>query len=84
MYFYHKAPYEAKFGSVIRMITDIGDHSKVIGAFDTGLEQRATRPHRIDFVDKFIEGKYMEMPTGKHETSVKIGDKPILKVTKKK
>eukprot|EP00347_Sterkiella_histriomuscorum_P009270 403341851 len=82
LYFYHKTPYSARFGSVIRMITDMNVEGKVVGAFDTGLEQRAGRPHRIDFLDMFLDGQYMDMPTHAKTKDVQMPKETLLKIRK--
>ena len=81
MYFFHKSQYEAKFGSVIRMITDMSDNSFVYGSWDTGVEQRATRSNRDDFIDKFNRGELIKMPTSLKTDKLNIRE-PLLKVRK--
>ena len=77
MYPYHKDPFNVQFGPIMRMICDLGDDTKIVGAMDTGVEQRAMGPHRVDFMQLFTNGKYIDMP------SVGIPKKePVLKITK--
>ena len=45
------------------MIADLGDDTKIYGAMDTGVEQRPMSPHRIDFMELFHNGQYIDMPT---------------------
>ena len=37
-FFFHKDPYNVKFGPIIRIIHDMGDEEKVWGSMDTGTE----------------------------------------------
>ncbi len=53
-----------KFGPVIRFISDFAVTDKYLGAHDTGIEQRSMGEHRIDFMELFHKGEYMEMPLG--------------------
>ena len=63
--FYQQAPYQPRFGPVIRLISDMGVDDKVFGVMDTGTEQRILGPHKTDFMDLYHADKYVEMPTNK-------------------
>lgn len=62
LYFFHKSPYEPKFCPIIRIISDFGNTDTMLGAMDTGVEQRAFSEHRVDFMDYFHDGRYLEIP----------------------
>ena len=45
---------------------------------DTGAEQKPMSPNRIDFMEMFHNGDYMDMPT----TSVPPDTEPLFKISK--
>jgi len=57
----------------------MSDNSSIYGSFDTGVEQRATRAHRADFIDKFNRGELMKMPTSLRTDNLNKNE-PILKI----
>ena len=78
IFFYHEETYSIKFAPIIRMITDLGDENKIFGSMDTGVEQRATGPHRVDFMELFHNGEYIEMPT----LGIPPNQEPIMRIKK--
>ena len=40
----------------------MGVEDKIWGSMDTGTEQRAMGKHRIDFMELFHRGEYVEIP----------------------
>jgi len=40
-FFYHKTPFNVKFGPIIRVVHDLGDSEKIWASMDTGIEQRS-------------------------------------------
>ena len=63
IYFFHKTPYQPKFGPIIRMIVDMGDDTRILAAGDTGIEQRPFKGHHNDMMDMFHAGLYIDMHT---------------------
>lgn len=76
IYFYHKDPYEPKYGPIMRLISDLADTTKIVGAMDTGTEQRPLGAYRTDFMDLFHDGGFIDMPTLSNP------DTPLLRIRK--
>ena len=83
LYFFHKSPYEPKFCPIIRIITDFGNNKTMLGAMDTGVEQRSFGEHRVDFMEMFHNGEYLEIPFRDIPKTTKDG-KELFKIQLKK